>query len=964
MNSMDDVVALVTHLCSQDADELKRAEKLLKSVETTAGFHAALQDVYFRVDLPTQVRWMAARTLRAGIERMWRRPTKQAFGADEKAQIRSRALNMLTESDRMLLAQVGAIISKIARLDFPSDWPTVLTDLFALVQSEDPEVRQRALFALHHVIKALVSQKIGLGRRHFEQIAPNLLDACVTLFEASSGQYDPAALYTTLYALKCVRKLLAFGLRQLDPVADRFLSNVAVYLNMYYVNQQEKHVTNLGKLVLDLVEYHGLKWLTYAGTGAVVTWYAEAVLAKSDAIPPSVLIQALLVLKNLVRFASRFTLENGQLHPSTPEEAVAQYNALQTIATPTLLLNLLNALATYYLRYTADDQQSIASDPHDWIIEEDNDHWEYRIRPCASRVVMELANNYTDLIVPALGQLAQSMTALTMDTATMLAVMNALGPNAEKLSSAVSYVDFFQQFLLPWARQVPATDPLAPLVHRTVAASIGWFMGGSVPKASRPVLYESLAVHFLASPHPIVQFAAVEALRCSIDDWDFQVAGFLPYLNTLMVQLLTLLGAVDQFELKVKVINCLSVIIERLDKNMAPYAPALAAHIPALWEQADEEHLFQASLLVLLQKLTIALRNESVHLHAICVPLIQVACVADLPSAVYLMEDGLVLWHTLLQFHAPPPPAPPAVVAGVEVPAAGSRLGDLGHLLPLVPALLETGTEALRTALKIVQSYLLLDAETTVTAIGAGVMARLHALLGGLAPTTPSSSGSSTTPSVAVVRPQVNAFITRVLDMFLATAPAASLPLLVQSQILTRLVRGVATKHDHTLALVAFVGVLARVALLVTPTEFAAQCGADFPALIGNWYALWDNIGQPPHRKLAALALTRLAPCTLGQLPVLAAIWTEILHEVHESNGGDALIYWQLETTGDEDMDVECGEATRRRDLMRRDPVHTVPMVAFIREAIAELGTGLGGMPNLTARLDPEVIAALEPMLK
>ncbi|KAI9176106.1 hypothetical protein H9P43_006471 [Blastocladiella emersonii ATCC 22665] len=948
---MDDTAALVgllERLCSQDAGVLRDAEAALKRAEAVPGFHARLQAVFFQRDAvsPT-ARWMAVRCLRAGIERHWRRGPRGCIGHDEKAAIRARALDMLHEPDRAMLAQVAVAIAKMARLDFPAEWPSVLADLFALIESPATpgDLRERALIALHHVVKALVSVKIGASRKHVAEIAPHVLDGIVALFaECAAQPGDLHRLNTALYAVKCIRKLLVFATPDVaaSNSAAAFLANLSTYLGAYYAAGHAKIVTNLGKLAIDLQEYRGLPWLTYPGTPALVQWYSQAVAAKSDAIPEKVLLQALHVLKQLIRFTGQFTVQEatGTLHPSSPDEAPAQWAALRAMVTPDFARGLTAVLVEHYLRFSDADVRAIHAEPYAWVLDEDNDHWEYRVRGCAARLVMDLILNYEAAVVPSVLAMLQAVTSMQLagDARAMLAVLTAVNDSADRLHRLVPFAPLFTEFLMPWARR--ALGPEAPLVARTVCLAIAAFINNT-PKTARPAVYEALARELLVpAQHPVVQLAAVDALRFCVDEWELVVEDIAPYMPALMEQLLRLLGALDEFDLKTKVVNCISVIIERFDTQVAAFAPAVAEFVPSLWDEAQDEPLFQATLLVMLRKLAVSLRGHSVHLQPIAVPLLGVACVAGSPAALYLLEDALLLWHSLLQ-HA-------------------QTLGDLGALLPLVPPLMETGSESLRTVLGIVQSYLFLDARSTMASIGAPAMAQLLQLLGGV-PDAQARAGG-----LAPMRPQASAIVTRVLETFLITGGADALNLMAQSQVVPRLVHGLVSKHDHTLALVAFVAVLARAVAITDPSQFVSLVGGPdvFAALFPVWLDLWDHIGHPSQRKLSALALTRLVPLSPQHLVAVAAVWTEILHEVSENEAGDAPLYWRMEASdyGLED-DEEAAEATRRRDVMRSDAVHAVSLAAYIREQIGVLAAQLGGMNALTAVLPAELVEELAPLL-
>lgn len=74
----------------------------------------------------------------------------------------------LREPVSQVATQLAVLIAKIARVDCPREWPTLLPALFEAVKSSDDIVRHRSLLTLHHVIKQLASKRLAADRRTFQ----------------------------------------------------------------------------------------------------------------------------------------------------------------------------------------------------------------------------------------------------------------------------------------------------------------------------------------------------------------------------------------------------------------------------------------------------------------------------------------------------------------------------------------------------------------------------------------------------------------------------------------------------------------------------------------------------------------------------------------------------------------------------------------------------------------------------
>ncbi|ORZ34508.1 armadillo-type protein [Catenaria anguillulae PL171] len=891
--SVQPVLDLLTSLCSQNVTQLRDAEQVLKRAELQPNFHLALQDIYFQPQLlspqddpdghaTSNIRFQAIRTLRANIERFWRRsPKAGCLAADEKAAIRARALHMVmvSHAEPRALVQASVAVSKMARLDYPNEWPSLLDDVLQLMDM-NRELRDRGLLVLHHVIKALIGVRVGPTRRQMASIAPRLVHACVATFaECLQQPGDPNLATAALYSVKCLRKLLAFAVDDMDETCRSFLAAIPDALAIYYAAGALPLVTNLGKLVLQVQDSRGLHWLEYPGTPQLVNWYSQAIsdgtltlsgLSSAPSsnhadVPEKLLLQALLILKSLIRSAQQFTFANVAsspldtpapiLHPSSPADAGSQFACLRAILSPPFAQGLAQVLMAAYLRPTASDLSAILTSPATWLVDEDNDHWEYRVRGCAARVLMELVLAFGEGpagVMPTLVAAAGDMAAGRLDSLAMVAVVHALCGSADRVAKHVPYVPLFTDVLLPWARSARQAaaqgSPEAQLAARAVCMSISAFIA-STAKEARPVIYSALARDLLVADMPlIVQLAGVDALRMCVDEWELEVPELLPYLGGLMERLLNLLAGVDEFDLKIKVVNCLSIVIERLDTHMVAFAQPIAEFIPSLWDEADEEYLFQATLLVMLKKLAAALRGQSPALHAIASPLLGITCVHDSKQSVYFLEDGLLLWHTLLQF------------TSVLTP-------ELAALLPLVPPLLEKGSEALRSVLQILQSYLFLDPALVVNQIGAwprisccivgwgyGGTARVAGCGCGRAGGGGSNGHLPSLPSVGIMRPQASAVITRVLETFLICAGQDALQLMVRRAWCTACAGHCDQARPQSGPHCVPVCPLACRLPHLAPRLCGHGGGPDtFVPLFTHWIDLWDHICHPAHRKLSAL---------------------------------------------------------------------------------------------------------------
>jgi hypothetical protein len=153
-----------------------------------------------------------------------------------------------------LASQNAVIISKIARIDFPREWPDLLDALLPIVEksfqvdqetSEIYSLRFNALYTLHLTMKVLTSKTLPAARKFTQSITPNIFQFISTLFgkqlQLFLGLYnqpsiaDQPGLHRILetlqvcrICLKCLRRLTVNGYENFSMALEAtvFIVNV------------------------------------------------------------------------------------------------------------------------------------------------------------------------------------------------------------------------------------------------------------------------------------------------------------------------------------------------------------------------------------------------------------------------------------------------------------------------------------------------------------------------------------------------------------------------------------------------------------------------------------------------------------------------------------------------------------------------------------------------------------------
>lgn len=322
-------------------------------------------------------------------------------------------------------------------------------------------------------------------------------------------------------------------------------------------------------------------------------------------------------------------------------------------------------------------------------------------------------------------------------------------------------------------------------------------------------------------------------------------------------------------------------IIPLLTGQITPYADGIVGLLPPLWEQSGDEHLMKQAILVLLARLCNAMKAESRRFHIFFLPIIESAIKPGSDTQIYLLEDALDLWSSIIaQTPSAPEPTPPEL------------LNLLQYLLPLFTL----DNETLRKGIEITESYLLL-APSAVLAddFRPALLSALTGLMGSL---KPQASGTISHLVQTLIRAADNLGGEEATKILVAD--------LISSGFLAKIIEGLHgawTFHQQHGPLqekpaaavdgiveTDYFAILARIDLASLPVLLEALSSVSnsdlnmtMDWLLEEWFSHIENIGDGTNKKLMALTLTHFldsgASWILGKLQNMLTMWTDVITE-------------------------------------------------------------------------------------
>ncbi|KAJ2705365.1 hypothetical protein H4R19_005133, partial [Coemansia spiralis] len=599
------------------------------------------------------------------------------------------------------------------------------------------------------------------------------------------------------------------------------------------------------------------------------------------------LIQGLVLYKNVVK--NYFYQPDDGDGPES--DAVRCRHTIDTdILTPAFVVQLAETLMFSYIPLKRCDLERWQDDPEGWMADEDSDYWDFEVRRCAEHLFVDLVSQNRAQLAPELARFVlQNGAAGGAHSPTELhyrrdGLCAALGLCASDL---FDHVDFCQ-----WLTNHPVVDSPAGAAKWRTAWLIGKWVAVKLPSDQRPHAYALLLGLAVASEPLIVRMEALASLVCCINDWDFAADQFAPFVQPALERLTEVLTAVATPESRMRIVNFLSSLVQRMQSEITPYAAALVRLLPPLWESAAGENMYQTAILVLVTKLIEALGAQSVELQAFVAPLIRHSIDLDDPAHVYLMEDGIELWLVLVR-------------------SAASLDESILALLGLIPRLLQFSTETLRKVLKVTEAYLLINGTRACQQHGAAIVEALHALVADTTLTARATAAGYTTLGLLVQCLPANA----------ANGVLSGLGVLWTA--FTRIV----DRREAAIVLVHHAVFLARAAVQ-HPAPFGEFIAAQSPDLAQtfarHWVELSDDVTEVERRRLLALGYAAAAVTTndgiLQALPLMVPVWNEIM-----SDTGASLAHRSDDDDDDDDYGaVMVAENERRRRMLAADPAHNL----------------------------------------
>ncbi|KAJ6635893.1 Importin-11 [Pseudolycoriella hygida] len=938
---------------------------------------------------------MAAVYCKNGVSKFWRRNCQHEVNGEEKIAIKSMLLTSFREPVPQIAVQIAEVIAKIARFDCPREWPELVPTLLRAVQNTTDLEQHRALLVLHSVMKTMWSKRLPLDRKIFEQLTNtmysfvlNLWDGFTTLYFQSLNEMQATNVSQTyiekaLLALRILRKSTTHGFYKPHWSEDcmlfikssfpRLKESLECRHQLKQTNYDqlttltEKFILKLMKILNEFLELHPLSFIDFIPAALEFSFNyvfnegTNMIFENNELKFTNFAIHCINLMKGI--------LSSNTYNTYTEDSLPKEVNVSDAIAakkdffTPVRLSYICEKIVMHYFLLTQPELEQWDDDPEAFCLDESGESWKYALKPCTEAFFLALFSQFREDMTTEMAKYIKTTQGQVLNDQSDLksilakdAIYNAAGLVSFNLYDEIDFDEWFTNQLV---HEVKIKGNRFRIIRRRAIWLIGQWTGVKFDRQLRPQVYAACLNLIEQSEDMCVRITASKTLMTTMDDFEFDSQSFLEYLEPSFASLFTLLREAKECHTKMNVLYIMGMMIDKMSTLMTnEYADKLIQYLPLLWEESRDYNLLRCAIISILIQIVKASNHIPQHLSTFIYPVIQISTNTNEPSHVYLLEEGLELWLTLIENSI----------------ALNPELLDLS---PNILSIIEQSSENLRTCLYIIQTYVLLDPPVFLERHGKAIVACCMYLLSDM-------------------RPEGVVMVLKLFELFLKTMPEYGIELLRPS--LPDIFMKIVKNSEYPMVMTLHLTFMSRVLIVSQNTFFQIvqelQAPQAFQQLLDVWISKMSSVTHSEKRKLLGkikyfflfldnkiiafnpkkgLALASLLTVQndliYDRISSIMMNLCEVLNDIMREDEGtmyDSLIvtgeadlesnyWWNID---DADNEYNTHHYERLKKLCLSDPVHTIVLKSYIESQINLMKQQLGPerVINLLRAVDDTVL--------
>ncbi|ONM26365.1 ARM repeat superfamily protein [Zea mays] len=938
--SASDVPTMYTVLVnSLSADEAARrpAEAALAQCETRPGFCSCLLEIISARGLACRedVRLLATVYFKNSINRYWRhRRDSYGISNEEKDHLRKNLLLNMREENSQIALQLAVLISKIARLDYPKEWPELLSVLAQQLQSADVLASHRVFMVLFRTLKELSTKRLAVDQKNYAEEVWQVREVCPTVLTA---------------------------IKSLLPYYDTFKDKHAKLCDF-----AKRACTKLMKVLVTLQGRHPYSFVHETVLSATVDFCLNMITnpEQTGTTFEEFLIQSMVLVKSVLECKEYRPSPMGRVinenEPLSLEQRKKNFAAvasdmLKVILSGDRVVLLCNILVRRYFIFTAKDLEEWSENPESFHHEQNLVQWTEKKRPCAEALFIVIFEKYRELLAPVVVSVLREAMAIsppqeTEVTAGMLlkdASYTAAGHVYYELSNYLSFNEWFHGSL---SIEISNHHPNMRIIRRKIALLLGHWIS-EIKGDTRKLVYRAL-VGLLQDNDIAVRVCSTSAIP-----WHYEFIAVPTCFNCLSIMFNFQLAACSSLCYlfqescfsELDLFECLPTCWTMSFKLIED----VQEFDSKIWNESAGESLLQIQLLTALRTFVSSLGFQSPLSYHMLIPILQSGINIDSPDALNLLEDSVLLWEATLS-NAP------------------SIVPQLLDLFPYLVGIMNRSFDHLEVTMKIIEDYIIFGGSEFLKSHGASLANIIDTIVGNV-----NDKGLLTALPI--------------VDLLIQIFPLEAPPLIssaLQKLTFISLSQDDGQNPSRTTVRASSGAILAR--LLVMNTNFSAQLLSE-PALLASiqqagisvnnnllfslvdmWIDKVDDanaIQQKEYAMALSVILTLQVPQVIDKLDDILSVCTTVIigsREVKtdDDTSGDITSSSWIGNDGSGYSNTSSKEL-RKRQVKDSDPIKQTSLEMVLRENLKACAVfhGDAAFNAAIGRIHPSSFAQLQQAL-
>lgn len=763
MSSVDETAEriywLLSDALSNEVTKRERAEKGLRDAESQPDFFASLAMICTSSDeqAPPNVRWLAAVVGKNAMPRSWRPRLQQKLVTEEERHfVRDALLSSLAEPHATIASQIAVWIAKIARIDYPTYWPSLMPTLCKALStpcpSDAPYSTLHTLRAACELFTALASRRLTAQRNSFYSAAPPAFDAIRNLFSAhirvvltaNNVQAVRNAFEIVDLSMKCLRILLMHGYTRVDnaqPIHGLFgdlLAHPDVFMRGSDGGSEVEQRLSLlaAKLVARTFERHPIDFQIFLPQFLEVYWrmlvnYKNETAVDEICAQAAHFLQCVLVCPDF-NYSSNTIIDfrqNGKRVAADDRRGQARQTVLGFF-TEARVDALIETMLTKIFVLRETEATSWRDDPESFGQDDESAEWGTQmLRRACDEIFKTLLVRDKRRIAPKVIALAESVPfskPLLRD-----ACYRAVGNAVYDLEGLFDFEPWLHSQLGPLL-QSKVSDNIGDRVLQSRAA---WLVGqfvAQLSRESRQAVY-SLLVTLMARPDGdrVAALVASGALFSLAEDMGFLSEDFVPHLPLCMESTFKLLLTSETLETKRTLLTLATQLVVKCPREaIVALLPALTEVLSLVWQSdrrvhgvhsttiGNEDHghsnMLKTALVVFLVHLHHkcghwSVKNDKLRMF-VHETIMYGTDLSRSGGAVYLAEDACELWR-------------------IFVACSTEYSLEINNMFTRIPNIIKNDPSRFKELSRVVESYALLGRASFIQSHGSAVLVLLQEML-------------------------------------------------------------------------------------------------------------------------------------------------------------------------------------------------------------------------------------------